>query len=226
MSMEVLVPRVEPVKREEMVRALLSGLLRLILPAFWLAVTYTISFYLLDTRVGFSFGVQNVAADPSAWMSWGHVLLGLAFFQVMLTNRAYGPTMAISHVLLSWLFVIVMLAVAGGLYGFAELRAELMAMGVLSAFLVSLLLGHVASIFSFDWQRGVPWWKAPVIAAIVGPLVFAGIFYPLGYWGADVPWGDWLWMHFVVLAAFGLIMVLPYAMLRRRIRPAPGLGGA
>lgn len=226
MTMTVIVPRVEPVKREETLRKLLSAFLRLILPAFWLVVIYTLSFYLLETRVWFSFGASNPVAEPSWWMSWGHVTLGLAFFHVMLTNRALGPTMAFFQVVLAWALILVLLGVAGSLYGFTELRSELMPSGVMSAFLIGLILGHAASILTFDWQRGVPWWKAPLIAALVGPLVFAGVFYPFGYMGADVPWGDWMWMHFVVLAALGLLMIVPYALLRRRIRPASGLGGA
>jgi hypothetical protein len=89
-----------------------------------------------------------------------------------------------------------------------------------------VFLGHGAGILTFDWQRGVPWWKAPLVAAFAGPLVFVSVFYPFAYWGADVPWGAWLWQHFAGLVAVGLLMMGPYAMLRRRIRPAPGLGGA
>ena len=226
MTMEVIVPRVEPVKREETLRALVSGFLRLIVPTVWLVAVYTLSFYLLETRVWFTLGNENPVAEPSWWMSWGHLTLGLAFFQVMLTNRAHGPTMAVAHVVLAWAVIAVLLGIAGSAYGFSELRSELMPTGVMMAFLAGLFLGHVAAILTFDWQRGVPWWKAPLVAAFAGPLVFAGIFYPLGYMGADVPWGAWMGQHFVLLAAFGLLMIVPYAMLRRRIRPQSGLGGA
>lgn len=226
MTMEVLVPRVEPQEREEILRALLSGFLRLIMPTVWLVAIYTISFYFLETRVWFTLGRDNPVAEPSWWMSWGHLTLVLAFFQVALTNRRYGPTMAVAHVTLAWIVIAALLGFAGSLYGFGELRSELMPTNVMAAFLIGLYVGHVAAILTFDWQRGVPWWKAPLIAAIVGPLVFAGVFYPFGYMGADVPWGAWMVQHFVALAALGIVLIAPYAMLRRRIRPASGLGGA
>lgn len=226
MTMEVLVPRVEPDEREKILRALFSGLLRLILPTVWLVAIYTLSFYLLETRVWFTLGRANPVAEPSWWMSWGHLTLGLAFFQVMLTNRRYGPTMAMAHVALAWVAIAVLLGFSGSVYGFSELRSELMPTGVMSAFLLGLFLGHAAAVFCFDWQRGVPWWKAPLISAFAGPLAFAGIFYPFGYMGADVPWGAWMVIHALLLGALGVLMIVPYALLRRRIKPASGLGGA
>ena len=226
MVMTVIEPRVEPIKRDQQLRAILIDFVRLIVPTIFLVATYTISFYLLENPVWFSLETENVAADPAWWMSLGHLTLGLAFFQVALTNRAHGPGMAISRVVFAWLVILFFLGIAGSLYGFTELRAELMPTKVMSAFLIGLFFGHLAAILAFDWQRGVPWWKAPLIAALIGPLVFVLIFYPFGYAGADVPWGSWLWMHFVALASVGIVMMIPYAMLRRRIKPASGLGGA
>ncbi len=224
--MEVTAPQVRPARRGQPLRSILTSFMRLILPAGLLVVVYVLSFYLLETSVGFSTGAEQALADPAWWMSWGHLTLALAFFLVALTNRARGPFLALGQVVFAWAVIAGLLVFAGSLYGFSEVRSELMPTQVMWAFTIGLLLGHTVAIFAFDWQRGVPWWKAPLIAALLGPLVFTLIFYPFGYFGADVPWGTWLWMHFVALAGTGLVLLLPYAMLRKTIKPAPGLGGA
>jgi len=219
-------PRVRPVERGRTVLSILNAIFRLIPSMLLLVAIYVVSFYLLDTRVGYTTGAENVLADPAWWMSWGHAVLVLAFFSIMLTNRAHGALMALAQVVLSWTVISLLLLFAGYSYGFAEVRTGLMPTQVMWAFLIGLFLGHVAAIYLFDWQRGVPWWKAPLIATLVGPFLFVVLFYSFGYWGADVPWGAWLWTHYLVLAGAGLALMGPYAMLRRSIKPAPGHGGA
>lgn len=226
MAMGWIEPRVRPVKRGQPLRSIVTGFGKLIVPTVLLVAVYVLSFYLLSNPVWFSFAADNPQADPAWWMSLGHLSLGFAFFLVMLTNRAHGPTMAIAQVVLAWAVIGGLLAFASSLYGFNEVRAELKPTQVMAAFMTGLFMAHGAGVLSFDWQRGVPWWKAPLVATFVGPLFFVLIFYPMGYWGADVPWGAWLWMHYAALTGLGLLLMVPYALLRGRVKPAPGLGGA
>jgi hypothetical protein len=219
-------PRVRPAKREPSLYAIATAFVRLLWPATLLLAVYVFSFYWLEAAVGYSNGAANPQADPAWWMSYGHLTFGLGFFLVMLTNRAHGPAMALGQVAIAWAVIVGLLTFAGALYGFREVRAELPPTQVLSALVVALLFAHTAGVFLFHWQRSVPWWKAPVAASIATPWVFVLTFYPLAYWGADVPWGAWLKDHGLALTLIGATLLILYALLRRRIRPGPGLGGA
>ena len=226
MAMGFTEPRVRPLERGQPLRSVTAGFVRLIMPTFFLVAIYVFSFYLLQSPVWFSLETETALANPAWWMSIGHLTLALSFFAVTLTNRSHGPTLAIFQVVLAWIVIFLILGFASTLYGLDAVRAELMPAQVMGAFLGGLIAGHLAAIFAFDWQRGVPWWKAPLISGFIGPLGFILIFYPMGHSGMDAPWGTWMWMHFIALAFVGLLMLIPYAMLRGMIKPDPGLGGA
>ncbi len=226
MAMGYILPRERPLERGQPLRSVVSGFLHLIVPAIFLVAIYVLTFYLLQNPVWFSVGPENELSNPIWWMSLGHLTLALVFFAVTLTNRAHGPTRAFFHVIFAWAIMVGLLGFASSIYGLDTVRAELMPTKVMAAFLGALFAGHIAAIVTFDWQRGVPWWKAPLLSAFIGPLVFVLIFYPLGHAGMDVPWASWMWMHFLAMAFVGLVMLVPYAMLRKMIKPEPGLGGA
>ena len=210
----------------QFVRRVIDGFVGLIFPSLFLFSIYVLSFFLIEDPVWFSFATEQPLADPAWWMTLGHLALPLAFFAVSLTNRAHGPTRSFFQVVMTWAIIAGLLAIASSVYGHGEVRAELGPSQVLMAFLLALMAAHVISLAIFDLQRGVPWWKAPLSAGLAGPLVFVLIFYPLGYSGADAPWGTWMWMHFLAMAIVSLILLIPYAVLRGVIRPGRGLGGA
>ncbi len=228
MAFGVIESRMRPAKRGQPLRSTIANFFRLILPVTFLLGSYMLAFFSTDRPVWFSLSTGNPLADPQWWMTMGHIYLGVSFFVVMMTNRAYGVGMALAQVIASWAILFVFFAGAASAYGLGEVRTALALppTSVSLAFIGGLFAGHVVAIYAFDMQRGVPWFKAPIIGGLLGPAAFALVFYPLAYSGADAPWGIWMWIDFGVKAAMGVGALVPYYLLRGMIRPQPGLGGA
>ncbi len=207
-------------------RSTIANMFRLILPVTFLLASYLFAYFSMDQAVWFSWPVANPVADPHWWMKMGHLYLAGSFFIVMLTNRAYGAGLALAQVLSAWVILAALLFAAVSSYGMTEVRAALPPTSVSFAFVGALFASHVVAIFAFDLQRGVPWFKAPLLSGLLGPAALVIVFYPLAYMGADAPWGTWMWIDYVVKAMIGIAALVPYFLLRGMIRPAPGLGGA
>jgi len=225
MAIDVFGATVPKPGKIDAVAAFCVGLMRLIMPAILLAALYIFSFYLLQVPLGLSLETENILANPAWWMTWGHLSLAVAFFAVALTNRAHGPGMAFGQVLMAWAIMAGLLAFAVSADGLHAVLEELFPTKVMGAFLVALMAAHLVAIQAFDMQRGMPWWKAPLVAGIVAPLIFVLIFYPFSHPGMDAPWAIWMWMDFVAKAGMGILLLLPYNMMRTLVRPAPGLSG-
>jgi hypothetical protein len=164
--------------------------------------------------------------DPEGWLNWGVLLLPGVFFVLNLTSRRYGPSIALGSAIVAWA------AIGGGLYWaysqglIASLEAEFASAPLVVAFVAALFAGQIANIYLFDWLRGIPWWEAPLMAALVGGLVFTFIFHA----ATGGSWGEGAWPRLAVLAAIQLswavAQLVPTLMLRRVIRPVSGYGGA
>lgn len=165
--------------------------------------------------------------DPSAdgWLTWGMVLLPAVFFVLNLTNRRYGPAIALGAAMLAWAFIV------GGIVwalreGIIQTASEIASPQLAGAFFGALLLGQIVNVYLFDWFRGVPWWKAPFIAALFGGLAFTASFHLATVGGFDhaaLPRLAALAGLQFIWACFQLV---PTKLLRRAIRPCPGFGGA
>jgi hypothetical protein len=219
---------------------------RLVLPvAALLGAFAALWLFRFEPAHGFDFlGQIDGALDPeaSAWPAWGGtgpltlglVLQPLIYVVLNLVNRRYGAGLTLWTVFIGWA------AAAGGVYW-------VLSQGLLGSFEtgvapvpyavalgLSVFAGQVLAIYFFDWLRGIPWWEAPLVAALVGGLGQTVIFH--------------LAMHYQVSGSFdGLLdgdalprllalgglqlawavgQLLPTAMLRGAIRPLPGYGGA
>ena len=166
--------------------------------------------------------------DPADgnWLTWGVLLLPGVFFVLNLTSRRYGPSLAAGSVIVGWA------SIAGGIYwalsqgvihSFAD---EVAPVPVAAAFFGSMLIGQFVNICFFDWMRGVPWWHAPLLAALMGGLVFAATFHTAsgGTWNAAAL--PRLSVLGAIQLLWALVQLIPTQLLRRAIRPHPGYGGA
>jgi uncharacterized PurR-regulated membrane protein YhhQ (DUF165 family) len=164
--------------------------------------------------------------DPEGWLNWGVLLLPGVFFVLNLTSRRYGPSVALGSAAVAWGVI------GGGIYWahsqglVASLESEFAPMPLAVAFAAALFAGQIANIYLFDWLRGIPWWEAPLMAALIGGLVFTFIFHA----ATGGTWGEAAWPRLAVLAGIQLVwalgQLLPTLMLRRVIRPVSGYGGA
>lgn len=172
------------------------------------------------------------ALDPSLdpaqgdWLNRGVLVLPAVFFVLNLTSRRHGPSIAFGATLASWALIAggIFWAAAEGLI--ASFVEEVAPAPTVIAFTGSLLLGQIANIYLFDRLRGIPWWEAPFVAALMGGLVFTASFHT----ATGGEWNEAALPRLAVLGAIQLVWALgqlvPTQMLRRSIRPCPGYGGA
>lgn len=164
--------------------------------------------------------------DPEGWLNWGLLLLPGVFFVLNLTSRRYGPSISLGAVLVAWA------AIGGGIYWaqsqglIKSFEQDVAPIRLAAAFIIALLSGQLVCIYMFDWLRGIPWWEAPLMAALTGGLSFTLLLHAAN--GGS--WSEAEWPRLAVLAAlqlvWALLQLLPTLMLRRVIRPVSGYGGA
>ena len=167
-------------------------------------------------------------------LTYGAFTYPVAFLITDLTNRQFGPRVARRVVAAGFL-----VAVA---FSFA-VAAPRIAIASGSAF----LFGQLLDISVFNRLRRQSWWRAPLIASLVGSVLDTAIFFSfsfapffsffgpnddfaiasapvLGIFTAEAPrWISWAIGDFSVKVLVGLVMLLPYGALMSRLRPMPGV---
>lgn len=208
-------------QRETAYRKLLqTGLaaVRLIVPVILLLIVLSAICLYLDAPLPY-------LADASGeWLSVSHLLLPLAFFALHLTNRRYGPAYAFAQLMLA-MSVLVGIAAFGAhlIHEYLPLLA-VPEMRVAGAFGLVFFFSSFLGIVAFDALRGPRWWTAPLTSSLVSAIFFAAIFYPMAYMGETL-WLEHMFLHMGVLAGAGLLLLVPYWVLRGAVPPLPGFGG-
>lgn len=201
------------------VGAAFGAVLRMILPVLALLAGFAGLYLYRDTPVPlFMDGLR-------AWLTMGHLLVPIGFFCVHLTNRRYGPTYAFMQVVVASALIAAFVVFAGG-----DLMPYLHqdsvptmreAIGLGAAF----FLASSISITVFDGARGAHWWTAPLFGFVSAAVFFAWIFYPVAYAGTGAPWMDHALVYAAVMGGEGILLLLPYWMLRGIVPPLSGFGG-
>ncbi|WP_421860259.1 hypothetical protein [Parvibaculum sp.] len=217
-----------PVSRPGAVSRFVTAIVRLILPVLALCGALVLCFYLRDIPVPELDRLREVdpLLDPSSWLNWGFLVLPLVFFVLNLTSRRYGAALTLTASLLAWLLL------AGGIFwavreGFiAGFEQEIAPYALAASFVGAMAVGQLVNILLFDRLRGIPWWKAPFLAAFAGGAAFAIVFNtrPAMVWDEEL--GGRLAVEAAIHFTWALVQLLPTLMLRRTIRPLPGFGGA
>ncbi len=209
-------------------RLFFGAIVRLIFPVAALLGILALA-YLGSTRFVTQFDVfppEQWYLNPGYWMTYGHLALPLVFLVLNLVSRRYGPGTAIASVVASWVLVAGLLGWVAATFGIGEVEGRLASVSVAATFFGALFAGQLASVYLFDQIRGIPWWRAPFYGALIGGLVFAGLFYGQMAYGSDEPWANRLVLMGGLYAGAAFVNVFVYYLLRRMIRPLPGLGGA
>jgi hypothetical protein len=217
-----------PVSRPGIVSRFVTALVRLILPVVALCLAFLAAFCLRDEpapEFGFLASIDPLL-DPSDWLNWGFLLLPLVFFILNLTSRRYGAALALTAALLAWLFIggAIAWALREGLI--ADFEQEIAPYALAASFVGAMAVGQLVNILFFDRLRGIPWWKAPFLAAFLGGTAFAVAFNtrPALVWDAQL--GGRLVVEAAIQFSWALAQLLPTYLLRRTVRPLPGFGGA
>lgn len=217
-----------PVSRPGPVSRFLTALIRLILPVVALCAAFLLSFYLRDEPVpelGFLRDADPLL-DPSGWLNWGFLVLPLVFVVLNLSSRRYGAALTLTAALIAWLVLGagIYWAIEEGLIG--DFEQEIAPYALAASFTGAMAVGQLVNILLFDWLRGIPWWKAPFLAAFFGGVAFAVLFNtrPAMVWDAEL--GGRLAVEAGIQFIWAFGQLLPTQMLRRTVRPLPGFGGA
>ncbi len=165
-------------------------------------------------------------------LTYGAFTYPVAFLITDLTNRQFGPRVARRVVAAGFLVAVV--------FSFAASTPRI-AIASGSAFLA----GQLLDISVFNRLRRQTWWRAPLIASLIGSVLdtmiffsfafapFLSVFGPndafaiewapvLGVFTAEAPrWLSWAMGDFSVKVLVGLVMLLPYGALMSRLKPMP-----
>lgn len=217
-----------PVSRPGLFSRLVTAAVRLILPVAALCAAFLAAFCLrTEPAPELAFLAEiHPLLDPSDWLNWGFLVLPLVFFILNLVSRRYGAALALTAALLTWLLI------AGGVFWalreglIADFEAEIAPYALAASFVGAMAVGQLVNILFFDWLRGIPWWKAPLLAAFLGGMAFAVAFNtrPALVWDAQL--GARLVVEGAIQLSWALAQLLPTYLLRRTVRPLPGFGGA
>lgn len=217
-----------PVSRPGIFSRFVTALVRLIVPVLALTGTFALVYSLRDVPVPALAVLADIDPifDPSDWLNLGYLVLPLVFFVLNLTSRRYGAALTLTASLIAWLLIaggIVWLIHADVIEDFEQVFASYSLAG---SFLGAIAFAQLVNILLFDWLRGIPWWKAPFWAALVGGLAFSIVFNtrPAHVW--DIALGGRLIVEAGIHFSWALAQLLPTYLLRSAVRPLPGFGGA
>jgi uncharacterized PurR-regulated membrane protein YhhQ (DUF165 family) len=206
---------------------------------------YTLVYILLMTLVVVAsnilvqYPVQGMlgAINLADLLTWGAFTYPFAFLVTDLTNRQFGPRYArivvlcgfVVGVALSWYLSQPRIAIASG-----------------SAF----LFGQLLDISMFNRLRRQAWWRAPLIASVLGSILDTAMFFSfafapalsvfgpndpyaiehapiLGVMAAEAPrWISWALGDLSVKVIAALVLLLPYGALMNTLKPMPGVAKA
>jgi hypothetical protein len=193
---------------------------RLILPVTLLLTLLGAAYLYSDTYLPLD-GVT--ARNPLLAVS--DLILPMAWFAIHLTNRRYGAGYAFAQLVAALAIgTSIVLFNPGDVDHWIDV-SPMLTMRAVIAFGGAFLLANVIAILFFDGARGPRWWTAPLIASFTAALVFSAVYYPAAFAGVNLPWTDAAMTHFMVFAGESLALLLPYFLLRKAMRPLPGLNG-
>ena len=167
-------------------------------------------------------------------LTYGAFTYPVAFLITDLTNRQFGPRIA-RRVVAGGFLVAVIISFA--------LSTPRIAIASGSAFLA----GQLLDISVFNRLRRQSWWRAPLIASLIGSVLDTVIFFSfafapafsvfgpndafavewapmLGVLTTEAPrWISWAISDFSVKVVVGIVMLLPYGALMSKLKPMPGV---
>lgn len=222
--------RVRETPAERLVRqsgAFVGGLVRLGVLAAILTPILLFSLLTVDIPVAeFDRAFDLAAEKPSNWLSVGGLVMTLAAFVVILIARKFGGDEAARAVTASWGVAAVAV--------FAEISelapslqdSDFPSVRFVVAFVLSAMTGQYFAAAVYDVVRGGgPWWRAPLLAALIAFAVQTILYYGVAFWRQGGPWPHWMIADFAVKAAAAVAFLPVYRLLQGALRPSGGFGG-
>jgi len=199
---------------------ILTAIGRMILPVLGLLAAVAAIYLYRDTPLPLSLGGVDMP-----WLTAAHLLVPVGFFCLFLTNRRYGPAYAFAQLLAALIAVVALVAFAGTrIDAFLPLDA-VPSFRDAAAFGGAFFAAGVVSTVMFDCARGAKWWTAPLFGFIGAALVFPPVFFAASLAGTGSDWLPPAFAYMGVLLGEGLLLLVPFWLLRRIVPPLSGFGG-
>lgn len=205
-----------------------TGLARMVTLTAIVTPVLFAAFLTIDIPVRMFDGI--VASDalvrPSNWLSRGGLIMATVPLLMILIARRFGGEEAFRVITAAWgvaaLGVLAELAILAP----ALEPGDFPSARFIMVFVASAMATQYIAVGVYDVARGGDnWWRAPLYGALGGYLAYALIYFPFAYWGARLPWHNWMIGDFAIKAAMAFGFLGIYGMLRRRLRPRGGFGG-
>ena len=155
-----------------------------------------------------NFAVQFPLSD---WWTWGTLTYPVAFLITDLTNRTFGAAKT-RRVVYAGFACAVVLSV--------WLATPRIALASGTAFLIA----QFCDVYVFDRLRNRSWWQAPLGSSAIAAILDTTLFFSLAFAFTPVPWVTLAMGDVVAKFAMAAIMLIPYGVLRARLRPAVATG--
>lgn len=175
------------------------------------------------------------------WLTWGAFTYPFAFLVTDLMNRLRGPVVARRVVYVGFVTGLICSLIGTQIVGeFGPLVSPRVAVASGTAF----LLGQLLDITVFNRLRRGTWWRAPLLASVMGSVIDTGVFFTIAFSGAlsflaptvDVAWANEaipllgrgpvlpLWVSlatadFGVKLAIALFALMPFRIVAQRYLP-------
>ena len=156
------------------------------------------------------------------WVTAADLFVPLGFFCVFMTNRRYGPAYAFAQIVTASAIVVVVTLFGRDTVG-AALVADPVPLREAAAFGAAFFVAGFVSIVVFDGARGAYWWTAPLFGFVSAAIVFPFAFFPFA--GIEKAWLVHAGEYAGLLAGTGVVLLIPFYLLRRIIPPVAGFGG-
>ena len=210
-----------PAESEKQRKAAARGraVVRLIVPVTLLLVLLGATYLYADALLPRPVPIRD------AGLAISDLVLPGAWYCIHLTNRRYGPGYAFAQLVAALVIGLgVILVNPGNIDQWVVTMPAITSRAVLS-FGAALLAANFVGITFFYAARGPRWWTAPLVAWFTASLVFSAIYYPAAFAGVDERWTDSAVVHFVVVFAMSVLLLMPYWLLRPAMRPINGMNG-
>jgi queuosine precursor transporter len=198
----------------------LSALGRMILPVLTLLAALAGMYLYRDTPVPLS-----LIGREMPWLTAAHLLVPAGFFCVFLTNRRYGPAYASAQIFLALIAVVALVLFAGERINAFLPLDSVPSLRDAAAFGGAFLAAGLVSSVMFDCARGAKWWSAPLVGFCAAAIVFSFAFFAICYVGTGTAWLKQAIDYMALLAGEGVLLLIPFWLLRRIVPPMSGFGG-
>ena len=156
------------------------------------------------------------------WITAADLFVPVGFFCIFMTNRRYGPAFAFAQVVVTSI-VIATVMLFGGDTVTSAMPAAAVSIREAAAFGAAFFAASFVSIVVFDGARGAYWWTAPLFGFVSAAIVFPLAFFPFA--GTEAAWLMHAAQYAGLLAGEGVLLLIPFYLLRGIIPPMSGFGG-